>query len=119
MIALWWPSLLVPVYMALCGYLKRRLPWNYYHASMEKLTAAEQETADEMLYQMLLRFSTVFAFIAVMTMYTLRMLPQRAQLIVEFIIIMAQVIGVLLLAVPIRRALAAQFGQEDNEGENE
>ena len=25
----------------------------------------------------------------------------------------------LLLAVPIRRALTAQFGQEDNEGENE
>ena len=111
--------MLVPAYMALCGFLKRRLPWNYYHASLEKLTAVQQKTADEMLYQMLLRFSTVFAFIAVMTMYTLRMLPQRAQLIVEFIIIMAQVIGILLLAVPIRRALAAQFGQENNEGENE
>ena len=119
MIALWWPSLLVPVYMALCGFLKRRLPWNYYHASIEKLPAVQQEAADEMLYQMLLRFSTVFAFIAVMTMYTLRMLPQRGQLIVEFIIIMVQVIGILLLAVPIRRALVAQFGQEDNEGENE
>ena len=118
MIALWWPSLLVPAYMVLCGFLKRRLPWNYYHASLEKLTAVQQETADEMLYQMLLRFSTVFAFIAVMTMYTLRLLPQRVQLIVEFIIIMAQVIGVLLLAVPIRRALAAQFGQEDNKGVN-
>ena len=67
----------------------------------------------------LLRFSTVFAFIAVMTMYTLRLLPQRAQLVVEFFVIMAQVVGILLLAVPIRRALTAQFGQEDNEGENE
>ena len=119
MIALWWPSLLVPAYMALGGLLKHRLPWNYYHASLGELTPAKQEAADEMLYQMLLRFSTVFAFIAVMTMYTLRMLPQRAQLIVEFIILMAQVVGILLLAVPIRRALTAQFGQEDNEGENE
>lgn len=119
MIALWWPALLVPAYMALCGALKRHLPWNYYHASLGKLTATEQQAANEMLWQMLLRFSTVFAFIAVMTMYTLRLLPQRAQLIVEFFIIMAQVVGILLLAVPIRRTLTAQFGQQDNKGENE
>ena len=119
MIALWWPALLVPAYMALCGVLKRRLPWNYYHASLGKLTPDEQEAADEMLWQMLLRFSTVFAFIVVMTMYTLRLLEQRAQLVVEFFVIMAQVVGILLLAIPIRRILTAQFGQQDNEGENE
>lgn len=118
MIALWWPALLVPAYMALCGLLKHRLPWNYYHASLGKLTAEQQENADEMLYRMLRPFSTVFAFIAVMTMYTLRLLPQRAQLTVEFFVIMAQVVGVLLLAVPIRRTLTDELGPEDNEGEN-
>ena len=56
MMALWWPALLVPAYMALSGALKRRIPWNYYHASLGKLTADEQEIADAMLYQMLLRF---------------------------------------------------------------
>lgn len=119
MITLWWPALLVPAYMVLCSVAKRRLPWNYYHAGIGMLTEEEQQAADEMLYQMLLRFSAVFACIAVMTMYTVRLLPQRTQLIVEYFVIMAQVVGILLLAVPIRRTLTARFGQQDNEGEDE
>ena len=117
MIALWWPAALIPAYMALCGVAKRRLPWNYYHASLGKLTTEQQQAADAMLYQMLRSFSTVYAFIAVMTMYTVRLLPQRTQLVIEFFIVMAQAVGILLLAVPVHRTLADEFGSEENEGE--
>ncbi len=117
MLSIWWPALLVPVWMGLSGWLKRKLPWNYYHSSMEKLDDAQQKVADETLYHLLSRFCVVFALIAVMTMQSLRLLPRRVQLIIEFFVIMAQVVGVLLLALPVRRAVAEESEREQGDTE--
>lgn len=115
MIHIWWPVFIVPVLMVLGGLL----PGLHYRSPGGALDEERQRFADDQLHHMLWQFGLAFAAIAFMVMQSVRLMPEGLQQWLRYGIAALEVLGVLLMALPIERALKAQFNAESDENKGD
>ena len=111
MIHIWWPVFIVPVLMVLGGLL----PFVHYRSPGGVLDEERQHFADNQLHHMLWQFGLAFAAIAFMVMQSVRLVPEGLQQWLLYGVVVLEVAGVLLMALPIERALKAQFDEDRDE----
>lgn len=115
MIHLWWPAFVVPVLMILGGLL----PGLHYRSPGGTLDEERQRFADGQLHRMLWQFGLAFAALSFMVMQSVRLLPMGLQQWLLYGAVVLEVLGVLLMALPIERMLKAQFDEESDENEGD
>ena len=115
MIHLWWPAFVVPVLMILGGLL----PGLHYRSPGGPLDEERQRFADGQLHRMLWQFGLAFAALSFMVMQSVRLLPMGLQQWLLYGAVVLEVLGVLLMALPIERMLKAQFDEESDENEGD
>ena len=120
MIPIWWPAFIVPVLMIIGGLLGRYIPGLRYRSPGGKLTDEKQRFADNQLFHMLWQFGFAFAALAFMVMCSVRLMSENGQHWLLYGAVVLEVLGVLLMALPIERALQAEFEEETqaDKGEN-
>lgn len=120
MIHIWWPAFIVPVLMIIGGLLGRHIPGLHYRSPREELTEERQRFADNQLFHTLWQFGFAFAALAFMTMGSVRLMPENGQRWLLYGAVILEVLGVLLMALPIERALQTEFEEETqaNKGED-
>ena len=111
MIHIWWPAFIVPVLMVLCGLL----PFVHYRSPGGTLDEERQRFADNQLHHMLWQFGLAFMAIAFMVMQSVRLMPDLLQQWLVYGAVVLEVLGVLLMAMPIERAIKTQFGEDCDE----
>ena len=115
MIHLWWPAFVVPVLMILGGLL----PGLHYRSPGGALDEERQRFADGQLHRMLWQFGLAFAALSFMVMQSVRLLPMGLQQWLLYGAVVLEVLGVLLMVLPIERMLKAQFDEESDENEGD
>ena len=115
MIQLWWPAFLVPVLMLIGGVL----PFVRYRRPGGALDAERQNFADKQLRHMLWRFGLAFAALAFMVMQSVRLLPSGWQRGLLCAAVAAELLGALLMALPVEGAIKAQFEEDTQEDEGD
>lgn len=119
MFSLWWPTMLIPAWMLVCGILGKRLKNNHHRSTGGPLSADQQAFADRQRYQLMLIYSLVFAGAAAAMMRLSIALPESTQRIFMFIVIILQTVGVGLLSIPVERALDDYILEQKEKGEKE
>ncbi len=116
MLFIWWPAFIVPVLMVLAGLLGRYIPGFRYRSPNGRLNQERQEFADRQLFHMLWQIGIAFAALVFMVMRSVCLLPETVQKWLLYGAFALEVLGVVLMVLPIERALQAQF--EDEKPEN-
>ncbi|MBQ3534869.1 MAG: hypothetical protein IJA56_06915 [Clostridia bacterium] len=119
MISLWWPTLLIPAWMLLCGILGKRLKNNHHRSTSGPLSDDQQAYADRQRYQIMLIYSFVFAGAAAAVMRLASGLAEGTQRIFMFVVIMLETIGVGLLSIPVDRAVNEYILEQQKKGDKE
>ena len=119
MFHIWWPTFIVPVLMILGGLLGRHIPGLHYPSPKGKLEEKRQRFADEQLYHMLWQFGFAFAALAFMVMCSVRLMPEGGQQWMVYGALVLEVLGVLLMALPIERAMQTEFDEETHADKGE
>ena len=104
MLFIWWPAFIVPVLMVLAGLLGRYIPGFRYRSPNGRL--------NHMLWQLGIAFAALFF----MVMRSVCLLPETVQKWLLYGAFALEVLGVVLMVLPIERALQTQF--EDEKPEN-
>lgn len=119
MFSVWWPAFIVPVLMVLGGLLGSHIPGNRYRSPGGELDEERQQLADRQMHHMLWQFGLVYAALAFMVMRSVRLVPENVQSWLSYGAIALETAGVLLMALPIERALHQQFDEEkqDDKGD--
>ena len=112
---IWWPAFIVPVLMILGGLL----PGLHYRSPGGALDEERQRFADGQMRRMLWQFGLVFAALSFMVMQSVRLLPEELQQWLLYGAVVLEVLGVLLMALPIERMIQTQFDEESDEDEGE
>ena len=115
MLFIWWPAFVVPVLMVLAGLLGRYIPGFHYHSPNGVLDEERQKFADRQLFHMLWQFGIAFAALAFMVMRSVCLMPENVQQWLMYGAFALEALGVVLLVLPIERALQAQFDEEKPE----
>ena len=115
MIHIWWPAFIVPVLMILGGLL----PGLRYRSPGGALDKERQRFADRQMRHMLWQFGLAFAALSFMVMQSVRLLPEGLQQWLLYGTVVLEVLGVLLMTLPIERALKAQFDEESDENKGD
>ncbi len=115
MIHIWWPAFIVPVLMILGGLL----PGLHYRSPGGALDEERQRFADRQMRHMLWQFGLAFAALSFMVMQSVRLLPEGLQQWLLYGAVAMEVLGVLLMALPIERALKEQFDEESDENKGD
>ena len=111
MIHIWWPAFIVPLLMILGGLL----PGLHYRIPNATLDEERQRFADAQMHHMLWQFGLAFAALSFMVMQSLRLMPEGLQQWLLYGAVALEVLGVILMALPIERALKAQFDEDHDE----
>jgi len=117
MFSLWWPTMLIPAWMLICGILGNRIKNNQHRSTGGPLSADQQAFADRQRHQLLLIYSLVFAGVAAVAMRFTMALSEGVQRGFMLAIILLQVAGVGLLSVPVERALDDYIVEQQKKGE--
>ncbi len=118
MLTLWWPAFIVPALMVLSGFLGGHVKGLHYPGVRGTLDEERQRFADNQLWHMLRPFGAAYGAIAFMVMRSVRLVPEEIQFWLVAVVMVLEIGGVLLMALPIERALQQQFEEENtNEGE--
>ena len=117
MLTIWWPAFLVPVLMTLGGLLGRWLPMIRYRSVKGALSEAKQRFADNQLRHMLWQFGLAFLALCFMVMNSVRLMSVDLQRWLLYAAIVLEVLGVLLMALPIEKALQTQFDETEDKGD--
>ena len=115
MIHIWWPAFIVPVLMILGGLL----PGLHYRSPGGALDEERQRFADRQMRHMLWQFGLAFAALSFMVMQSVRLLPEGLQQWLLYGAVAMEVLGVLLMTLPIERALKEQFDEESDENKGD
>ena len=116
---IWWPAFVVPVLMIVCGLLGRWIPGVHYRSPRGMLEEEQQRFADEQLRHILWQFGFAFTALSFMVMQSVRLMPETLQKWLMYGAVVLEVLGVLLMAMPIERVLKAQFDEETDEDQGE
>lgn len=119
MFSLWWPTMLIPAWMLICGILGNRIKNNRHRSTGGPLSADQQAFADRQRHQLLLIYSLVFAGAAAVVMRFSAALSEGVQRGFMLVVIILQVAGVGLLSIPVERALDDYILEQREKGEQE
>ena len=117
MLTIWWPAFLLPALMTLSGLLGRWLPMIRYRSFKGALSEAKQQFADNQLRHMLWQFGLAFAALSFMVMNSVRLMPVDLQRWLLYGAVVLELLGVLMMAVPIEKALQSQFDETEDKGD--
>ena len=95
------------------------LPGLHYRSPGGALDEERQRFADGQLHRMLWQFGLAFAALSFMVMQSVRLLPMGLKQWLMYGAVVLEVLGVLLMALPIERMLKAQFDEESDENEGD
>ena len=115
MIQIWWPAFLVPVLMTIGGFL----PFVHYRSPGGALDGERQAFADRQMHHMLRQCGLAFAALAFMVMRSVCLLPEEVQRWLLYAAVAVEVLGALLMAMPIERALKMQFEEDTQQDEGD
>lgn len=117
MFFIWWPAFVIPLLMVLCGLLGKKLPGLHYHSPYGVLPDEKQQLADRQLYPMLRQFGTAYAALAFMVMRSMRLIPENVQTWAMYAAFILEILGILLLVIPIERILQKDDEEKEHKGE--
>ena len=112
---IWWPAFILPVLMVLLGLLGRGIPGFRYHSFSGPMDEERQQFADRQLRQLLWQVGLAFAALAFMVMSSVRLLPANVQQWLLYGAVALELLGAVLLMLPIERALKEYFDDEETE----
>lgn len=118
MFSLWWPTFIVPVLMVLCGLVGNKISGFHYRSPSGPLSEARQQFADRQLLHMLRQFGAAYAALAFMIMRSVRLLADGVQHWLLYGAVLLEIVGVLLLIVPVERALKVEFQEDTDKGDH-
>lgn len=114
MILIWWPALLLPALMVLCGLLGRFLPGRKYRSPVGLLSPERQRFADGLLLKLLWQVGLTFAALSLMVMRSVCLMAQGTQRILLYVLLVVEVAGNVALILPVERSLKAHFDEEES-----
>ena len=100
MITIWWPAFLVPMLMIVSGVL--HFP---KYRSRQKRGEKQQQFANALAWKMRWQVGLAFAALAFMLMRSVLRMAAGTQQIIVYVVIVLQVVGLWLIALPVERAL--------------
>ncbi|MBR5218059.1 MAG: hypothetical protein IKV68_06855 [Oscillospiraceae bacterium] len=112
----WWIAYIIPTMMVLAGLLGAHIPFITYRSPFGKLDEERQKFADSQLHHMLWQFGLVFVSLVFMVIRTVQIVPLTVQRWLLYGVVLLEVLGVLLMVIPIEKAIRTHF-EEDNEEE--